>query len=521
MKSKNTNSLLLQFVIFLVIFIFPISIPAQEKQIREKTDSLKIYFEKARTDWEVPGLAIAIVKDGEIILSEGFGVRDIEKGGKVNGQTMFPIASNTKAFTAAALAILVDEGKISWQDKVTTHIPYFRLYDPYVSENMTIRDLLCHRSGLATFSGDLVWYGTDYNREEVIRRARFLKPVYGFREQFGYSNIMFLAAGEIIPAVTGISWDVFLKTNFFTPLRMKRTITSTNDLGKFDNIAIPHTDFDGKVIPIEYLNWDNIGPAGSIISCVDDMSQWLKLQLNRGIFEKDTIFSAKQSREMWSPNMILGVSESSQKMWPSTYFKAYALGWQVMNYKDRKIVSHSGGYDGMISYSCVVPDENLGFVILTNKNSSLYYPLVYKILDNFLGGDQKDWSQLILERMKKNEEAEKLAKAEAEKNRVTNTTPSLSPEGFTGTYGGELYGDATVNLENEALVVKFIPSPKLVGTLKHLYYNTFAITFKEFPSLPPGTCNFILDDKGKVSEMKIDVPNPDFDFTELQFLKKN
>jgi hypothetical protein len=208
-------------------------------------------------------------------------------------------------------------------------------------------------------------------------------------------------------------------------------------------------------------------------------------------------------------------------MWPSTYFKAYALGWQVMNYKDRKIVSHSGGYDGMISYSCVVPDENLGFVILTNKNSSLYYPLVYKILDNFLGGDQKDWSQLILERMKKNEEAEKLAKAEAEKNRVTNTTPSLSPEGFTGTYGGELYGDATVNLENEALVVKFIPSPKLVGTLKHLYYNTFAITFKEFPSLPPGTCNFILDDKGKVSEMKIDVPNPDFDFTELQFLKKN
>ena len=521
MKSKIAESAFKQVIIFLAIVLFPAAILAQEKQLSEKTDSLKLYFEKARADWDVPGLAIAIVKDSEIILSEGFGVCDIKKGGKVNGKTMFPIASNTKSFTAAALAILVDEKKISWENKVTTYIPYFRLYDPYVSENMTIRDLLCHRSGLATFSGDLVWYGSNYSREEVIKRARFLKPEYGFRERFGYSNIMFLTAGEIIPAVTGKSWDDFLKTNFFEPLKMKRTITTTSDLKKFDNVATPHTDFEGKVIPIEYLNWDNIAPAGSIISCVDDMSQWLKLQLNKGVFDDDTIFSIKQSREMWSPNTILGVSEFSEKLWPSTYFKAYAMGWQVMNYKDHKVVSHSGGYDGMISYSCLVPDENLGFVILTNKNSSLYFPLVYKILDVFLGGDQKDWNQIMLDRTRKNEEAEKQAKADSEKNRITNTLPSLPLDGFAGTYSGELYGDAIVSVENGELVVKFIPTPKMVGTLKHFHFDTFEITFKEFPSLPAGTCTFILNAKGQASEMKIDVPNPDFDFTELQFVKKN
>ena len=176
MKSKITKLTFKVTFVLLMIALLPALTMAQDKQPGQKTDSLKLYFEKARADWAVPGLAVAIVKDGEIIMSEGFGVRDIEKGGKVNGKTMFPIASNTKAFTAAALAILVDEGKISWQDKVTTHIPYFRLYDPYVSENMTIRDLLCHRSGLETFSGDLVWYGSNYSREEVIRRARFLKP---------------------------------------------------------------------------------------------------------------------------------------------------------------------------------------------------------------------------------------------------------------------------------------------------------------------------------------------------------
>jgi len=510
------TSTILMAALFMLISV---NLFAQKNPYKKELKELGEYYEKARQDWEVPGIAIAIVKDGETIFAEGFGVKNIDKQEPVDSKTMFPIASNTKAFTAAALAILVDEGKISWNDKVVDYLPWFKLYDPYVSENMTIYDLLTHRSGLATFSGDLLWYGSNYSREEIVKRARFLKPVYGFREHFGYSNIMYVAAGEIIPALTGQSWDDFVKTHFFEPLQMKRTITTTRTLPEFENLATPHTDFEDRVIAIEYLNWDNVAPAGAIISSVEDVSAWLKLQLNQGIWEGDTIFSPDRSREMWSQNTVLGVSGFSERTWPSTFFKSYGLGWSLSNYLGHKVVGHSGGYDGMISYTCMVPDENLGFVILTNKNSSLYYPLMYKTLDVFLDGGDEDWSEFILGLMEKQKEADAKAKEDKLKNRIENTKPSLELSAYTGTYGGELYGDARVEIENDEFFVQFVPSPMFRGTLKHLHYDTFEITFTEFPSLPPGTCTFILDAEGKVSEMKIDVPNPDFDFTELEFLR--
>ncbi|MCF8367241.1 MAG: serine hydrolase [Bacteroidales bacterium] len=493
---------------------------AQQNTTNKELKELASFYETARLDWKVPGLAVAIVKDGEMIFAEGFGVRNIETNEPVDSKTMFPIASNTKAFTAAALAILVDEGKIDWDDKVMEYLPGFKLYDPYVSENLTIRDLLTHRSGLATFSGDLLWYGSNYSRGEVMRRARFLKPVYGFRENFGYSNIMYIAAGEIIPVITGKSWDNFVKEKFFIPLQMQHSITSTNDLPKFDNVASPHTDYQEKVIPVEYLNWDNVAPAGAIISNVEDVSQWLKLQLNRGIWNNDTIFTPQRSKEMWSQNTVLNISGFSEQTWPSTFFKSYGLGWSLSNYLGHKIVAHSGGYDGMISYTCMVPDQNLGFVILTNKNSSLYYPLMYKTLDVFLNGGNTDWSKFILDLMENQKAQDAKEKEESLKNQIKNTNPSLALETYTGTFGGELYGDASVELENGELLVQFVPSPKFRGTLRHLHFDTFELTFTEFPSLPPGTCNFILDADGRVSEMKIDVPNPDFDFTELEFKKQ-
>jgi hypothetical protein len=222
---------------------------------------------------------------------------------------------------------------------------------------------------------------------------------------------------------------------------------------------------------------------------------------------------------MWSPNTILGVSSFVEENWPSMFFRSYGLGWGLSNYKGHKIVGHSGGYDGMISYTCMVPDENLGFVILTNKNSSLYYPLIYKTLDVFLGGDEKDWSSFLLDLIKKREKGEQLAEKAREESRVKNTTPSLALEDYTGTYGGELYGDATVELVNDRLMVQLQPAKKFRGKLTHWHFDTFEIIFDQFPSLPPGTCTFVLDADGKVSEMKIDVPNPDFDFTELKFLK--
>jgi len=485
----------------------------------EILNSLDSYYAKALIDWEVPGMAIAIVKDDSIIFAQGYGVREIGKPEKVDMNSLFAIASNTKAFTSAALAILVDEGKLKWDDKVIKYLPWFQLYDPYVSYNMTIRDLLSHRSGLATFSGDLLWYSTTYSREEVIKRARFLKPVYGFREHYGYSNIMFLTAGEIVRVVSGKPWEDFVAEKILKPLGMNRTITSISALKGLDDIAMCHTDFDGKVISIPYQNWDNIAPAGAIISSVADLSKWIKLQLNRGKNGLSQIFTMDRSRDMWAPNTLQNVSSYSEKLFPSTHFKAYAMGWGVNDYLGRKIVSHSGGYDGMISYTCLVPEEKLGFVILTNKNSSLYNPLVYKTLDMFLGGGDTDWSAMMLSNKKISTEMETKKKLEEEQNRVKNSHPTLELKAYEGIYGGELYGNAKVSIENGELKLVFAPAPQFNAILKHWQYDTFSIRFDEFPSLPEGKVTFILNASGRVEEMKVDVPNPDFDFTELTFKK--
>jgi CubicO group peptidase (beta-lactamase class C family) len=523
MKLKSTESHFYSHRISLglsiLILLLVNNLLFAQKTRNEILKSLDSYYSKALDDWSVPGMAIAIVKDDSVIFAQGYGLREVGKPEKVDKNTLFAIASNTKAFTAAALAILVDEGKLKWDDKVIKYLPWFQLYDPFVTYNMTIRDLLSHRSGLATFSGDLLWYSTTYSRQEVIRRAKFLKPVYGFREHYGYSNIMFLTAGEIVSVVSGKPWEDFVAEKFFKPLGMNRTITSISALKGMDDIAMCHTDFDGKVIAIPYQNWDNIAPAGAIISSVADLSKWIKLQLNRGKQGSNQIFTLDRSREMWSPNTLQNVSSYSEKMFPSTHFKAYAMGWGVNDYLGRKIVSHSGGYDGMISYTCLVPEEKLGFVILTNANSSLYSPLVYKTLDIFLGGGNTDWSVTMLDNKKKSEEMETKKKNEEEQNRIKNSHPTLELKNYVGIYGGDLYGNAKVSLENGELKVAFAPAPQFNSILKHWQYDTFSIRFDEFPSLPEGKVTFILNALGKVEEMRVDVPNPDFDFTELTFKK--
>ncbi|NVO11376.1 MAG: serine hydrolase [Bacteroidales bacterium] len=507
-------------ITFLCYFLLLATHPAFAQTNYEKSlKSLDEYYAKAINDWRVPGMAIAIVKDDSVIFAKGYGVREIGKPEKVDKNTLFAIASNTKAFTSAAMAILVDEGKVNWDDRVVKYLPWFQMYDPYVTYNMTIRDLLCHRSGLATFSGDLLWYASKYSREDVIKRARFLKPVYGFRERFGYSNIMYLTAGEVIHSVSGKSWDIFVAEKIFKPLGMNRTFTSVNDLKGLDNVAMCHTEYNDKIISIPYLNWDNIAPAGAINSCVADLAKWIKLQLRNGKIGSNQVFSEKRSREMWSPNTIQNVSTFSEKQFPSTHFKAYALGWGVSDYLSKKIVSHSGGYDGMLSYTCLIPEEKFGFVILTNCNNSVYNPLVFKTLDVLLGGKDTDWSQLMLENLKKQQEVEKKNNLEEEQKRVKDSHPTLSLKEYEGLYGGELYGNATITNENGSLKLSFVPAPQFHSILKHWQYDTFSIQFPDFPSLPEGKVTFIINAAGKVEEMRVNVPNPDFDFKELVFKK--
>ncbi len=503
----------------LVIILFANCFAVGQNVSSQKIQDLDKYFEKAIADWDVPAMGIAIVTKDSILLSKGYGVKDINTKEPVNENTLFAVASNTKAFTAAALALLVEQNKITWDDKVIEHLPWFQLYDPYVTANMTIRDLLTHRSGLKTFSGDLVWYGTTWSGEEVVRRARYLKPAYDFRTTFGYSNIMYLTAGLVIEKVSGKTWADFLEENFFRPLEMNSTLTSVKQFNESTNLSQPHTTFNSITVRINYMNWDNIAPAGSIMSSPNDMAKWIQLQLNNGKVGEKVIISAKSLDEMWYPHIMNNVSNFSKQYWPSTHFKGYGFGWSIMDYHGKKVMSHSGGYDGMISYTAFCPEGNIGLVVLTNKNSSLYLPMMYKILDTYLSNDTTDWNRIFLDREKLYKDYTDKQEQEKIDKRVLNTKPSTDLENYTGTYTSKLYGDAKVSLKNGQLYLEFIPTPLFHGTLSHWHYDTFTIIFPDVPSLPQGTVNFVLDPDGKVEQMRVDIPNPDFDFTELEFRK--
>jgi CubicO group peptidase (beta-lactamase class C family) len=480
-------------------------------------------FAAAIQAFNVPGMSVAIVHHGEVILSKGYGVADSRTGAPVDDHTVFAIASNSKAFTSAALATLVDEKKINWNDKVRTYLPYFTLYDFYVSEQMTIRDLLCHRSGLATFSGDIIWYGSTRSREEVIRRARFLEQKHGFRESFGYQNIMFLAAGEIIPEVTGMTWDQYIKKRFFQPLGMSRTFTSINDLKGLNNVAAPHNEVKEKNVAIDYVNWDNIGPAGSINSCAADLSQWIKLQLGRGTFDGTEYWTNDRTIEMWENYTPVRVSDWQRNNMPTRHFNGYGLGWSLMEYQGNKVVSHSGGSDGMISQTALVPSLDLGFVVLTNNNNSLPSCLMFHILDAFSGsGEERDWIASFLEFRKEEKEEQTKAIEKEQNERVSSTLRSLPLAGYCGTYTSELYGEVKVSLppSSEDLDIEFMPTPLFKGKLSHWHFDTFRLTWNTQQMLPPGKATFVLDASGKATELRIDVPNPDIDFTEMRLRRE-
>lgn len=492
--------------------------------LEERLKEIDEYAARAGQDWKVPGFALAIVKDDRVVFAKGYGVRELGKPDPVDKDTLFAIASNTKAFTAAALATLVDEGKLKWDDPVTKYLPWFQLSDPYVTREMTVRDLLSHRSGFATFGGDLIWYDTTYPRQEIVRRVRYLKPVYGFRAHYGYQNIMFLTAGEIVPAVTGQSWDDYVKERFFTPLGMTRTTTSYKQLLATPNIATPHNEIDGRVRVIRYISADAVGGAAAINSSVADMAQWIRLQLGRGTYQGKKIFSAASSREMWTPNTVVsGVSEAAEKFNPTVHFNLYGMGWFLSDYRGRKVVTHSGGLDGMTSRVALMPEENLGVVILTNSESPLQSFLWYKVFDLFLGGEQRDWSADYMARFKTIKERDEAERKRAEEARVPNTRPSLPLSAYAGTYGGAMYGDARVTEEDGHLVLRLLPAPDYVGDLEHWHFDTFRVKWRDsvvYPYAQRGWVTFTLDPQGKVSEMKIDDPNPDFDFKELEFKRR-
>jgi CubicO group peptidase (beta-lactamase class C family) len=470
------------------------------------------YVNKAIKEWGVPGVAIAIVKDDRIVFAKGFGVRELNKPAPVDDQTLFAIGSSSKAFTAASIAMLVDEGKLKWEDPAIKHLPGFQLFDPYSTREMTVSDLLSHRSGLTR--GDLLWYGSEYDRNEVLRRVRFLKPSWSLRARFGYQNIMFLAAGQIIPSVTGKSWDDFIRERIFTPLGMKSSSVSIKAFTSSSNVATPHSKIEDTVRVVPWRNIDNIAPAGSINSNVQDMAQWLRLQLGDGVYEKKRLLSSASIKEMQTPQAIIRMEGPRARLYPDAHFLTYGLGWFLSDYRGRKLVEHGGAIDGMRAQVGMIPEEKLGLVILTNLHgTNLPHALMFKIFDFYLNAPQRDWSSELLKVNKELEEREKTAAKKLESERVKDTSPSLALEKYAGKFQSEMYGEASVALENQKLVLRF--GPNFIGDLQHWHYDTFRVTWRD-PMQGKGFVSFRLNTQGKVELINVEnlseftrVPEPD------------
>ncbi|HYG99055.1 MAG TPA: serine hydrolase [Terriglobales bacterium] len=485
---------------------------------------LDAYVARVMREFEVPGLAVAIVKDGQIVLAKGYGVRELGKPERVDEHTLFGIASNTKAFTAAALAMLVDEGKISWDDPVVKHLPWFQLYDPYVTRELTIRDLLTHRSGLGLGAGDLLfWPGTTYTRDEILYRMRYVKPASSFRSQYAYDNILYLAAGQIIPAVTGKSWDDFVKERIFAPLGMSSSNTSVSAFKPGDNITTPHARIEGRVNPIKWMNIDNTAPAGAINSSAADIAKWVLVRLNEGkLANGSRLFSEQQAREMWSAQTIMPIGEPPAPLRAlKPNFAAYALGFRVSDYRGRKLVDHTGGLAGLVSKVEMVPEENLGIVVLTNQEENgAYQSVIYHILDHYLKLPATDWTTAF-----RNEKNRQLAEAaEVERRQSTarnpNARPSLPLEKYAGKYNDAWYGTATIKLENGKLVMQLDHTPAMVGELEYWQYDTFKTRWRD-RTLADAFVTFVLKADGGIEEMKMAPVSPladfSFDYQDLLF----
>jgi CubicO group peptidase (beta-lactamase class C family) len=489
---------------------------AAKLSVAEKLDQIDRLAESVRSDWNVPGLSIAIVKDGELLLAKGYGVRELGREEPADADTLFVIASNSKAFVTAAISILVAEGKLKWDQRASDYLPEFRLFDPLATQEITIRDLVSHRSGLGTFSGDLLWYGTTYSPTEILHRVRHLKPVSSFRNQYGYQNLMFIAAGQIVERVSGQPCAEFVRQRILNPIGMSRTTTSIRDFK--DNVASPHNESGGTLRTLPHGNMDNCWGACGLNSSANDLSRWLRLQLGRGEFDGQRVLDRNQVWQMWQPSISMPISEEASRFNPTRQYSAYGLGWGISNYQGRRVIGHGGGLDGMISQTAMMPEENLGVVVLTNSESPVSTILRDSIFDILLEvPGAKDWNAAYKQRDAVRKERDRQTREKWEADRLVDAPPTLPLEKYCGTYRCPLYGDVTISLENETMVMRLVPAPDFVADLAHRHYNCFEVKWR--PSVtynyPVGSVNFVINGLGVSQRLEIDQPNDDFWFYEL------
>lgn len=479
--------------------------------------------ERVRLAAGVPGMAIAIVEQGKTTLARGYGVRQLGRADTVDAASIFPSGSTGKAFTATGLALLVDQGRIKWDDRVIDHLPWFRMYDPYVTREITVRDLLVHRSGLGLGAGDMLFVPrTNISRREAVRRLAHIKPATSFRSGYAYDNILYMVAGQLIEEVTGQSWETFTAERIFRPAGMA---VSTSDQDKrfvTSNRAFPHARLDGGlrgVGTMERLDerdelGRNAAPAGGLSTSANDMAQWLKIQLARGkLPDGGRLFSEASSAEMWKPVVLMPIAtlpdpiKATQPM-----FDSYALGWTVRDYRGAKIVWHSGGVFGFVSVVVLIPEKDVGFAILTNaEESHLNRGLMYELIDHYLGQPAAGWPEKFaaVTRSRIDAALKTLAVQQATPAKVG---PSLPLARYAGDYRDPWYGSIAIRPDRHTLSIDFQSTPRMKARLEHWQYDTFVTRFAD-KTIEPAYVTFGLGPDGKVERITMKAVSPIADFS--------
>ncbi|OUR77636.1 serine hydrolase [Colwellia psychrerythraea] len=524
---------LLSGAFFAVTLILSVATPVQASSVVDKNIKIEQAITKAMSTFQVPGVAVAIIKDNKVVMSKGFGVIEQGKSAKVTPDTLFGIASNTKAMTAALLAHLVDEGKLTWQTKVIDVIPEFQMPDAYVTREFTITDLLAHNSGLGLGAGDLmIWPHTTLTNADVIKGLKYLPEVSSFRSEFAYDNLMYIIAGEVIARVTGQPWNKVIQERIFTPLGMNNTRAAFSLIEKKNaNVARAHVPLNGELNVVGGNFLEKFSSAGSVASSVNDMSFWLQAQLNQGAYgakldeKSPRLFSAKQSHKMWKAQTLLAVSDKATQQ-DKTHFSAYGLGWFMKDYHGVKLIHHSGGILGMVSKVVIVPEEDLAMVILTNQQSGYAFNAIYQqILNEYLDLPEKDWTAYYYAKQQKNTAKEQKRLAKAAESVHKNSAHSLALREYALTYVDDWYGEIHISFKNNKLDMQFGNTPELKGTLEHYQHNTFIVRWHDRTLEADAFVNFNLNEDGGINyaTMKAVSRATDFsfDFHDLKLVPKD
>ena len=499
----------------LVVAVAPVKAAAQQPP-----PEFDGYVRRVMETFTVPGLSVAIVKDGKVLLAKGYGIRRMGDPTPVDARTRFGIASNTKLFTATALALLVEEGKIEWDKPVITYLPAFAMSDPYVTQELTVRDLLVHRSGLGLGAGDLLWWPpSTYNRKEIARRIRYIPLATSFRSAYAYDNVLYLVAGEVIESVSGQSWEDFVRNRILRKVGMSDSDVRHSGATEEGNVAGTHAEVNDTVRPVAPFASDNTNPAGGIMAGAADMAKWMMVQLDSGrVAGGSRLFSPASAKQLWREVTPTPIGDAPRGMPQLVHLRAtmggYALGLGVRDYRGYILLQHTGGLPGYLSKVAMIPDLRLGVAVLTNQESGAAFDAIaYRVLDHYIGAKSPDYPGLLQQIVQRNRQKLREAERKAASSRDSTAGPSLPLTRYAGTYRDPWYGDVKISQERGGLAIRLTRTPSLVGDLVHWQHDSFLARWRDRELRADAYATFWLNPDGSVHQLRLVPASESVDFS--------